>query len=226
LLLDHHFDDRLPDDEDVALSLLPIVDHDSLRRTAKDRSTIGPIVSEIHVGDLKNFHRDLDRSSRRNRRHTQRSRRQVILPDREALKTHRTHLPSINDPIEVEREKSLEIEASEDEKDPLRQQFQKQRHLFSGKLPANRVFAAGGVQPKDIEVKKAAAVDEGKRREESKGDWKCGNCGIGASGTMIRREGPGGEGSLCNSCGVYWRETGKMDPDVVKAGEDMNIVIE
>jgi hypothetical protein len=201
------------------MSLLPIVDRISMRRAIKDRATVGPIISEVHPGDMKNFTRDLDRSSRRKRRHTQRSRRQVVLPDREALKTHRTRVPSIFDPVEVVRERSLEAVDgdSEEDKDPLRLQFQKQRHLFSGKLPANRTFGAGGVQPKDIAEKERERELAGVVVEVKEG-WKCGNCGVGEKNTPIKRNGPQGEETLCNSCGVFYLQTGELDPSVNGSG--------
>lgn len=164
LLLDHKFDDRLPDDEDLALSLLPVVDSTSIRRNVKDDATVGPLLAEIDIGSMKNFERDLDRSSRRKRRHTQRSRRQVILPDREPLKTHRSRVPSIFDPPEVAEQnlekKDMEADSDEESKDPLRQQFFRQRAtLAGGKLPESRTFAKGGVQPKITPAKNSKMIE-------------------------------------------------------------------
>lgn len=93
-----------------------------------------------------------------------------MLPDREALKTHRSRVPSLLDPAEMVREVSVDVQGddSEAEKDPLRQQFQKQRHLFSGKLPVNRTFSTGGVQPSDVAEK---------RREKIRAGISAGKCG-------------------------------------------------
>ena len=43
--------------------------------------------------------------------------------------------------------------------------------------------------------------------------WQCQQCGLGASSTIMLRSGPGGEKTLCNTCGIYWSIHGALPQD-------------
>uniref|UniRef100_A0A7N0UVD2 GATA-type domain-containing protein n=1 Tax=Kalanchoe fedtschenkoi TaxID=63787 RepID=A0A7N0UVD2_KALFE len=38
----------------------------------------------------------------------------------------------------------------------------------------------------------------------------CTHCGIGSNSTPMMRIGPAGPKSLCNACGLYWKNTGRL----------------
>ncbi|KAG0366670.1 Chromatin structure remodeling complex protein sfh1 [Gamsiella multidivaricata] len=44
-------------------------------------------------------------------------------------------------------------------------------------------------------------------------DWQCQQCGLGAYSTFMLRSGPGGEKTLCNTCGLYWAVHGGLPED-------------
>ncbi|CAO3567869.1 unnamed protein product [Mortierella alpina] len=48
--------------------------------------------------------------------------------------------------------------------------------------------------------------------ENSEG-WQCQQCGLGANSTIMLRSGPGGEKTLCNTCGIYWSINGALPQD-------------
>ncbi|KAF9277789.1 Chromatin structure remodeling complex protein sfh1 [Mortierella alpina] len=45
---------------------------------------------------------------------------------------------------------------------------------------------------------------------EGYGGWQCQQCGLGAHSTVMLRSGPGGDKSLCNTCGLYWAVHGSV----------------
>ncbi|CAO3567148.1 unnamed protein product [Mortierella alpina] len=45
---------------------------------------------------------------------------------------------------------------------------------------------------------------------EEYGGWQCQQCGLGAHSTVMLRSGPGGDKSLCNTCGLYWAVHGSV----------------
>jgi hypothetical protein len=47
-----------------------------------------------------------------------------------------------------------------------------------------------------------------------KTQWVCKNCGVNEGGTPVKRNGPEGDETLCNSCGIFYLQTGELDPDV------------
>ncbi|KAF9994493.1 Chromatin structure remodeling complex protein sfh1 [Modicella reniformis] len=43
--------------------------------------------------------------------------------------------------------------------------------------------------------------------------WQCHHCGLGAHSTVMIRSGPGGDKTLCNSCGLHWVVHGLLPED-------------
>ncbi|KAF9093837.1 hypothetical protein BGX29_009782, partial [Mortierella sp. GBA35] len=43
-------------------------------------------------------------------------------------------------------------------------------------------------------------------------DWQCQHCGLGAHSTVLLRAGPGGDKTLCNTCGLSWSVHGGVLP--------------
>ncbi|KAF9153573.1 Chromatin structure remodeling complex protein sfh1 [Linnemannia schmuckeri] len=43
--------------------------------------------------------------------------------------------------------------------------------------------------------------------------WQCQHCGLGAHSTFMLRTGPGGEKTLCNTCGISWSIRGVLPED-------------
>ncbi|KAK3814998.1 MAG: hypothetical protein J3Q66DRAFT_203430 [Benniella sp.] len=43
--------------------------------------------------------------------------------------------------------------------------------------------------------------------------WQCQQCGLGAHSTVMIRSGPGGEKTLCNTCGLHWMVHGALPED-------------
>lgn len=41
-------------------------------------------------------------------------------------------------------------------------------------------------------------------------EWQCQHCGLGAHSTFMLRAGPGGEKTLCNTCGISWSVRGVL----------------
>ncbi|XJO71003.1 hypothetical protein BDV3_000597 [Batrachochytrium dendrobatidis] len=102
LLIDHKFDLPLPipstgsgliDDDDLATHFLPEIKSQSVLRGLKEHGEFGPYLKVASAADFERIEKELERDSRRKRRQTQRSRRLVTLPDREATRTNRTPLP-------------------------------------------------------------------------------------------------------------------------------------
>ncbi|KAF8925412.1 Chromatin structure remodeling complex protein sfh1 [Dissophora ornata] len=44
-------------------------------------------------------------------------------------------------------------------------------------------------------------------------NWQCQQCGLGAQSTYMLRSGPGGEKTLCNTCGLHWAVHGVQPED-------------
>ncbi|KAF9131461.1 Chromatin structure remodeling complex protein sfh1 [Mortierella sp. 14UC] len=44
-------------------------------------------------------------------------------------------------------------------------------------------------------------------------NWQCQHCGLGAHSTFMLRSGPGGEKTLCNTCGISWSVRGALPED-------------
>ena len=70
-----------------------------------------------------------------------------------------------------------------------------------------RAYTAGpgrrGRPPKGGEIMNMAAYDT----------WQCQHCGLGARSTFMLRTGPGGEKTLCNTCGISWSIRGVLPED-------------
>ncbi|KAG9069740.1 Chromatin structure remodeling complex protein sfh1 [Linnemannia hyalina] len=70
-----------------------------------------------------------------------------------------------------------------------------------------RAYTAGpgrrGRPPKGSEIMNMAAYDT----------WQCQQCGLGARSTFMLRTGPGGEKTLCNTCGISWSIKGVLPED-------------
>lgn len=43
-------------------------------------------------------------------------------------------------------------------------------------------------------------------------NWQCQHCGLGAHSTVLLRAGPGGDKTLCNTCGLSWAVHGGVLP--------------
>lgn len=43
-------------------------------------------------------------------------------------------------------------------------------------------------------------------------NWQCQHCGLGAHSTVLLRAGPGGDKTLCNTCGLSWSVHGGVLP--------------
>lgn len=66
-------------------------------------------------------------------------------------------------------------------------------------------------------------------------NWQCQHCGLGAHSTVLLRAGPGGDKTLCNTCGLSWTVHGGVLPaerlDLfrivpVAAAADVQMVVE
>ncbi|KAF9288840.1 Chromatin structure remodeling complex protein sfh1 [Linnemannia elongata] len=70
-----------------------------------------------------------------------------------------------------------------------------------------RAYTAGpgrrGRPPKGSEIMNMAAYDT----------WQCQHCGLGAHSTFMLRTGPGGDKTLCNTCGISWSIRGVLPED-------------
>ncbi|KAI8929539.1 hypothetical protein BC831DRAFT_443139 [Entophlyctis helioformis] len=171
-------------------------------RSSRERHEYGPFMSYASTTELERIEKDFEKDTKRKRRQTQRSRRTVSLPDREAHRTHRTPVPNA-----VRFESHAVI-------DPL--------------LQADQAFGGGGggggasgivpaYGPGSRARRKASmsgggsgSAGSGAGSGSAGGDtdtdtdraWRCVQCGTVAADTCLVRRGPSGAWDLCNNCGL------------------------
>ncbi|KAI9087746.1 hypothetical protein DFS34DRAFT_678201 [Phlyctochytrium arcticum] len=204
LLVDHHFDGSPIDDEDLAACFLPSIEPSQVQRGPKAKSLFGPYYNQVSDFEIEKMEKDRERDVRRKRRQTQRSRRAVALPDREAPKTSRTGVVHYNphdipDPLVATPFGT-----------PVGRRNPPRRHR--GAMMETPVPAATHSQMPIKEHEPPQPPPPLPTEHTLIRGWRCQNCGISAKRTPLLRIGPTGERTLCDECGLYQNRTGRARP--------------
>ncbi|KAI9087753.1 hypothetical protein DFS34DRAFT_585852 [Phlyctochytrium arcticum] len=185
LLVDHHFDGSPIDDEDLAACFLPSIEPSQVQRGPKAKSLFGPYYNQVSDFEIEKMEKDRERDVRRKRRQTQRSRRAVALPDREAPKTSRTGVVHYNphdipDPLVATPFGT-----------PVGRRNPPRRHR--GAMMETPVPAATHSQMPIKEHEPPQPPPPLPTEHTLIRGWRCQNCGISAKRTPLLRIGPTGE---------------------------------
>ncbi|KAI8139193.1 hypothetical protein BJV82DRAFT_254702 [Fennellomyces sp. T-0311] len=218
LLTGHEFDGSLVTDEDLKRNLLPTVK--SIMRDLNSADSFTPAILELTNAEIDKFERDRMREARRKRRQV-RSRRGLILPDLEPIKTHRTNshtLPPTYDDMSDDNGRGSTPEVTTTYYSTRRSAQKARQNIAAGLNALDDDRASSHMQ-------NAISLNAGNRFSTMADhatkpvpshmvdrSWLCSNCQCTVQQTSIVRTGPYGEKTLCNACGLYFFKFNKHRP--------------
>ncbi|GAA5908200.1 SWI/SNF chromatin-remodeling complex subunit SNF5 [Sporobolomyces salmoneus] len=221
-------------DDELRREFLPTV-HDPFRWETAD--LYSPALIQLSNEDVDRNEKEREREVRRKRRQTKG--RGVTLPDREAVKTHRTlvprplpglmqtqlnggdvvyPMPELSHPYPLVVSKSLPpkppgLETSDSA--PLRL-LVKERDAPAGPAPVLRGAALANAIAKRARLAGVERTETGRPEDFGlhphmiNGVWHCANCGVPESVAVGRRKGPTGVQNLCGACGKHYNRFRKQ----------------
>ncbi|KNC96804.1 uncharacterized protein SPPG_08006 [Spizellomyces punctatus DAOM BR117] len=198
LLVDHHFDGQPIDDDELSSCFLPPIEASRVIRPPKAKALFGPYYNPVTDLEIEKMEKDRERDARRKRRQTQRSRRAIALPDREAPKTNRTG-PLQYNPLELQDPLAPQLAGPVTRRNPPR----RHRGMVDLPLAPAPVVKEREREPQPPPLPLEVLLTRG---------WRCRNCGVSAKDTPLLRKGPTGEKTLCDTCGLYYHKTNRQRP--------------